>query len=95
MKNYPPEVLDVYGNINTTGVYKVSDTQFLSGTTIGGGVVNSSLNKVTWVFVVVNSSATFPKSPISDHLFSIFFASVPVVSDIAFRINLDATPTSL
>ncbi|KKM81854.1 hypothetical protein LCGC14_1325570 [marine sediment metagenome] len=58
--------LTVNGTINTTGVYKVDDTQVLSGTTLGANVVNSSLTSVgtiatgTWqgTTIAINQGGT-------------------------------------
>ena len=58
--------LTVNGTINTTGVYKVDDTQVLDGTTLGANVVNSSLTSVgtiatgTWqgTTIAINQGGT-------------------------------------
>ena len=42
----PGYKLDVSGDINTEGVYRVNGTEVLSSTTLGSGIVNSSLTSV-------------------------------------------------
>lgn len=42
----PAEIVDITGNANVTGVYKVGDTEVLNGTTLGANVVTSSLTQV-------------------------------------------------
>ena len=42
----PSQKLDVVGDINSSGVYRLNGTQVLSNTTLGSAVVNSSLTNV-------------------------------------------------
>ncbi|CAN5345284.1 hypothetical protein BH09PAT4_BH09PAT4_08850 [soil metagenome] len=42
----PAFALDVNGNINTSSTYKIGGTDVLSATTLGSGVINSSLTSV-------------------------------------------------
>lgn len=42
----PAEALDVVGNINATGVYKIAGNDVLTATSLGANVVNSSLTSV-------------------------------------------------
>lgn len=54
----PSYALDVTGDINSTTEYRVGGTSVLSGTTLGSGVVNSSLTTLGTLTALTINSAT-------------------------------------